>query len=66
MMLAAGLGAGVGAIFRAPLAGALFAAEVLCSDPDVETEVILPAAVTSIVAYAVYAATGCFRSGQRL
>jgi CIC family chloride channel protein len=56
MMLAAGLGAGVGAIFRAPLAGALFAAEVLYSDPDVETEVILPAAVTTIVAYAVFAA----------
>lgn len=55
-MLAAGLGAGVGAIFRAPLAGAMFAAEVLYSDPDVETEVILPAAVTSIVAYSVFTA----------
>ena len=28
-MMAAGIGAGVGSIFRAPLAGALFAAEVL-------------------------------------
>ncbi len=56
MLLAAGLGAGVGAIFRAPLAGALFAAEVLYSDPEVESEVILPAAVTTIIAYAVFAA----------
>lgn len=55
-LLAAGLGAGVGAIFRAPLAGAIFAGEVLYSDPEVETEVILPAAVASIVAYAVFAA----------
>lgn len=55
-LLAAGLGAGVGAIFRAPLAGAIFAAEVLYSTAEVETEVILPAAVTSIVAYAVFAA----------
>lgn len=55
-LLAAGLGAGVGAIFRAPLAGAMFAAEVLYSDPDVETDVILPAAVTSIVAYSVFTA----------
>ena len=55
-LLAAGLGAGVGAIFRAPLAGAIFAAEVLYSTADVETEVLLPAAVTSIVAYAVFAA----------
>ncbi len=55
-LLAAGLGAGVGAIFRAPLAGALFAGEVLYSDPEVETEVIRPAAVASIVAYAVFAA----------
>jgi hypothetical protein len=40
---------GVGAIFRAPLAGALFAAEILYRDADLETEVIVPAAVSSIV-----------------
>lgn len=55
-LLASGMGAGVAAIFRAPLAGALFAAEVLYSDPEVETEVIMPAAITSIVAYTVFAA----------
>lgn len=54
-LLAAGMGAGIGAIFRAPLAGALFAGEILYSSHDVETEVLLPATVSSIVAYAVYA-----------
>ena len=52
IMLAAGMGAGVGAIFRAPLAGAVFAAEILYSDADLEADVIVPAA--SIVAYSVY------------
>jgi CIC family chloride channel protein len=54
ILLAAGMGAGVGAIFRAPLAGALFAAEILYRDSDLETEVIVPAAVSSIVAYSVF------------
>jgi chloride channel protein, CIC family len=42
VLLAAGMGAGVGAIFRAPLAGALFASEVLYRSPDFESEVIMP------------------------
>lgn len=54
IMLAAGMGAGVGSIFRAPLAGALFAAEVLYRDPDIESEVILPAGLSSIVAYCIF------------
>ncbi len=54
-LLAAGIGAGVGSIFRAPIAGAIFAGEVLYSSSDVETEVLLPATVSSIVAYSVYA-----------
>ena len=53
-LLAAGMGAGIGSIFRAPLAGAIFAAEVLYSSAEVESEVILPAAVSSIIAYSVY------------
>ena len=39
----AGVGAGVGSIFRAPLAGALFAAEVLYRDPEIEAGVVMPA-----------------------
>lgn len=54
ILLAAGMGAGVGAVFRAPLAGALFAAEILYSESDFETEVIIPAATASIIAYSVY------------
>ncbi|GIW98967.1 MAG: chloride channel protein [Pirellulaceae bacterium] len=54
IMLAAGMGAGVGAIFRAPLAGALFAAEILYSDAEFESDVIVPAAMSSIIAYLVY------------
>jgi len=54
IMLAAGMGAGVGAIFRAPLAGAVFAGEILYSDADLEADVIVPAATASIVAYSVF------------
>ncbi len=53
-LLAAGMGAGIGSIFRAPLAGAIFAAEVLYLSAEVETEVLLPATVSSIIAYSVY------------
>jgi len=54
IMMAAGMGAGVGSIFRAPLAGALFAAEVLYRDPEFEPEVIIPAGISSVVAYCVF------------
>jgi len=54
IMLAAGIGAGVGSIFRAPLAGALFASEVLYRDPDFESEVIIPAGISSVVAYCIF------------
>ncbi len=54
LMLAAGMGAGVGAIFRAPLAGALFAGEIFYREGDFESEAIVPAAISSIVGYSVY------------
>jgi chloride channel protein, CIC family len=53
-LMAAGMGAGVAAIFRAPLAGALFAAEVLYRSPDFESEVIIPAGLASVAAYCVF------------
>jgi len=56
ILLAAGMGAGVGAIFRAPLAGALFAAEVLYSSPEFEADVIIPAGLASVSAYSTFAA----------
>ena len=61
VLMVAGMGAGVGAIFRAPLAGALFAAEVLYRDPEFEAEVIVPAGVASAIAYAVFAIPFGFR-----
>jgi CIC family chloride channel protein len=52
VLVASGMGAGIGAIFHAPLAGALFAAEVLYREIDFEFEVIVPATVASIIGYA--------------
>ncbi len=54
IMVAAGMGAGIGSIFRAPLAGALFAAEVLYREPEFEYEVIIPAGISSVVAYCTF------------
>ncbi len=54
VLMAAGMGAGIGAIFHAPLAGAIFAAEVMYRGPDFEHEALVPAFVASIVAYSVY------------
>jgi CIC family chloride channel protein len=62
IMLAAGMGAGVGAIFRAPMAGALFAAEVLYRDPEFESDVIIPAGIASVVGYCLFCL--CFGWGS--
>lgn len=55
ILLAAGMGAGIGAIFRTPLAGALFAAEVLYREMDFEYEVVAPAILSSVTGYSVFA-----------
>lgn len=54
ILMAAGVGAGIAAIFRAPLAGALFAAEILYRSIDFEAEVIVPAALASTAAYCTF------------
>lgn len=51
--VAAGMGAGIGAIFRAPLGGAVMAAEILYLH-DLEVEAIIPGLIASIVGYAVF------------
>jgi CIC family chloride channel protein len=51
--LAAGMGAGIGAIFRAPLGGAMMGAEVLYTH-DFEADVILLGLISSIVSYSVF------------
>ena len=51
--LATGMGAGIGAIFRAPLGGAVYSAEILYTG-DFEPEVFVPAIIASVVAYSIY------------
>ncbi len=51
--LIVGMGAGIGAIFRAPLGGAVMAAEILYLH-DLEVEVLIPGLVASIVGYSIY------------
>lgn len=48
-----GIGSGIGAIFRAPLGGAILGAEVLYRE-DVEAEALIPSLVASIIGYAVF------------
>jgi len=49
-----GAGAGIGAIFRAPLGGALFAASVLYRETDYEHAALMPGFLASVTAYAIY------------
>ncbi len=53
--VAAGMGAGIGAIFRAPLGGAILGAEILYRD-DVESDALVPSFIASIVAYSIFGA----------
>jgi CIC family chloride channel protein len=54
MLMLAGAAGGVGAIFRAPLGGALFAVEVLYASTAIEFSAIVPCVVASVVAYSVF------------
>ena len=51
--VASGIGSGIGAIFGAPLGGAVLATEILYRD-DFEVEALLPSFIASIVGYAVW------------
>jgi CIC family chloride channel protein len=53
--VSSGMGAGIGAIFRAPLGGAVLAAEIPYRE-DVESEALVPAFVAAIVAFSVFGA----------
>jgi CIC family chloride channel protein len=53
--IATGIGSGIGAIFRAPLGGAVLAAEILYTH-DLEVEAIIPALIASIIGYSVFGA----------
>ncbi|QSZ67948.1 chloride channel protein [Methanofollis aquaemaris] len=51
--LATGIGAGIGTIFKAPLGGAILAAEVLYTR-DFEAEAIIPGFLASVIGYAIF------------
>ena len=55
ILMAAGLAGGIGALFQAPLAGALFGMEIMYSSSDIEYETVLPCFVSSAVSYTVFA-----------
>lgn len=54
ILLVAGCSAGVGAIFRCPLGGALFATSVLYREEEFEAEAIVPAFVASVIGYSTF------------
>lgn len=54
ILIIAGLAAGIGAVFQAPLAAGLFAAEVLYREMEFDRDVIMPALIAPIIAFAVY------------
>ena len=51
IFLLSGASAGIGAMFSAPLGGALFAPEVLYRKPEFEGDAIIPCIISSILAY---------------
>ncbi|QOJ02798.1 MAG: chloride channel protein [Planctomycetia bacterium] len=53
-MLIAGCAAAVGAIFRCPLGGALFATSVLYQEEEFESDAIVPSFVASVLGYSVF------------
>ena len=58
-MMVAGAAGGLGAIFRAPLGGALTAVEVLYKE-DIETDALTPAIISSVTAYTIFSAVNGF------
>jgi CIC family chloride channel protein len=53
--VAAGIGSGIGAIFKAPLGGALLSAEILYIH-DLEVDALIPGLIASIVGYSIFGA----------
>lgn len=58
-LMVAGAAGGLGAIFRAPLGGALTAVEVLYKE-DLETDALTPAILASVTAYTVFCSVNGF------
>ena len=58
-MMVAGAAGGLGAIFKAPLGGALTAVEVLYKE-DLETDALMPAILSSVTAYTLFCSVNGF------
>jgi CIC family chloride channel protein len=58
-LMVAGAAGGLGAIFRAPLGGALTAVEVLYKE-DLETDALTPAILSSVTAYTLFCSVNGF------
>jgi CIC family chloride channel protein len=56
VLLLAGTAGGLGAIFRAPLGGAITSVEILYRE-DFEGDALIPCVISSIVAYSIYTLT---------
>lgn len=54
LLMLSGAAGGIGAIFRAPLGGALFLSEVLYGSTAMETAAVIPNFIASITAYMVF------------
>jgi len=54
LLMLSGAAGGIGAIFRAPLGGALYISEVLYSSTALEAAAVIPCFIGSIVAYTVF------------
>lgn len=52
-IVAIGIGAGIGTIFKAPIGGAILAAEILYKR-DLQSEIIYPAIVASAIGYSIF------------
>ena len=53
LAVAVGVGAGIGSIFKAPLGGAILAAEILYRR-DIEAEVLIPSFIASTIGYIIF------------
>ncbi len=60
MAVSIGVGSGIGAIFSAPLGGAILAAEIVYRN-DFESEALLPGFVASAIAYLIFASVFGFQ-----
>ncbi|MGI6458215.1 MAG: chloride channel protein [bacterium] len=54
ILMIAGTAGGIGAIFSAPLGGAILAIEILYMNQEMETEGLIPAIISALISYSVF------------